>query len=270
MKNLIYSSLCAVLLLCLCAKKTTAQDDQTVYNFVAMENPPSYPGGMASFYKFLGENVKYPKQAKDENIQGNVFVSFTVEKDGSLNDIVVNKALGGGTDEEAVRVLKLSKRWNPGLQNGKVVRVKYNLPIRFKIPGKAPIAATTSSTIATPTFVNANDTTIYNFVKVNNPPVFPGGMVEFYKFLGQNIKYPELAKENRIQGNVFMSFVVEKDGAISNIKVDRKLGYGTDEEAVRVLELSPRWFPGTISETPVRVKYNIPVKFWLNQTPPKN
>lgn len=270
MKNLIYSSLCAVLLLSFCPKNTHAQEDETVYSFVSMENPPSYPGGMASFYKFLGENVKYPKQAKEENIQGNVFVSFTVEKDGSLNDIVVNKALGGGTDEEAVRVLKLSKKWNPGLQNGKAVRVKYNLPIRFKIPGKAPVAVTPNSNIATPTIVNSNDTTIYNFVKVQNPPTFPGGMEEFYKFLGENIKYPEMAKENRIQGNVFISFVVEKDGAISNVKVDRKLGYGTDEEAVRVLELSPRWFPGTLSETPVRVKYNIPVKFSLNQAAPKN
>lgn len=269
MKKLIYSSLCAVLLLGFCPKKAKAQDDQTVYNFVSMENPPSYPGGMASFYKFLGENVKYPKQAKDENIQGNVFISFTVEKDGSLNDITVNKPLGGGTDEEAVRVLKLSKRWNPGVQNGKVVRVKYNLPIRFKIPGKAPITNGTSTT-PTPSVVAANDTTIYNFVKVENPPTFPGGMAEFYKFLAENIKYPELAKENRVYGNVFLSFVVEKDGSISTIKVDRKLGSGTDEEAVRVLELSPRWFPGTINKTPIRVKYNIPVKFSLNQAEPKN
>ena len=269
MKNLIYSSLFAVLLLSFYSKNAKAQEDETVYNFVAMETPPSYPGGMASFYKFLGENVKYPKKAKDENIQGNVFVSFTVEKDGSLNDIVVNKSLGGGTDEEAVRVLKLSKKWNPGLQNGKVVRVKYNLPIRFRIPGKAP-AAQGSITTSTPSVVSANDTTIYNFVKVENPPTFPGGMEQFYRFLSENIKYPELAKENKVYGSVFLSFVVEKDGSISNIKVDRKLGSGTDEEAIRVLEMSPRWFPGTINKTHIRVKYNIPVKFSLNQTVPQN
>ena len=269
MRKIIYSSLCAVLLLSFCQKNAIAQDDQTIYNFVSMETPPTYPGGMVSFYKFLGENVKYPKQAKDENIQGNVFVSFTIEKDGSLNDIVVNKPLGGGTDEEAVRVLKLSKKWNPGVQNGKVVRVKYNLPIRFKIPGRTPTTTGLSTTV-TPSVVSANDTTIYNFVKVENPPTYPGGMEEFYKFLAENIKYPELAKENKVYGNVFMSFVVEKDGSISNIKVDRKLGSGTDEEAVRVLELSQRWFPGTINKTPIRVKYNIPVKFSLNQTAPKN
>ncbi|MDQ7947472.1 MAG: energy transducer TonB, partial [Pedobacter sp.] len=77
--------------------------------------------------------IKYPPMAQDQNIQGNVHVSFTVEKDGSLTDIRVERKLGYGTDEEAVRVLKLAKRWNPGMQNGKPVRVKYNIPIKFSL-----------------------------------------------------------------------------------------------------------------------------------------
>jgi protein TonB len=98
-----------------------------------MENPPAYPGGIEKFYRFLGDNIKYPPMAAENNIQGNVFVSFTVEKDGSLTDIKIDRKLGYGTDEEAVRVLKLSKRWNPGMQNGKPVRVKYNIPIKFSL-----------------------------------------------------------------------------------------------------------------------------------------
>ena len=263
MKKLIFSSLLAMLLLGFCAKSTMAQDDQTVYNFVSMETPPSYPGGMASFYKFLGETISYPKQAKDENIQGNVFVSFTVEKDGSLNDIKVDRKLGGGTDEEAIRVLKLSKKWNPGMQNGKVVRVKYNIPIKFKIPGKEANVAPTSSPINKVKLSSPTDTTIYSFVALENPPKFPGGMEEFYKFLGDNVKYPEVAKANKVEGYVFVSFVVEKDGSLTSIKPERKLGSGADEEAVRVLSLSPRWFPATIGDYPVRVKYNLPIKFSL-------
>lgn len=112
-------------------KQEQVKDDNTVYSFVSMENPPSYPGGMEKFYKFLNDNIKYPEVAKENNIQGNVFVSFTVEKDGSLTELRVDRKLGYGTDEEAVRVLKLSKRWNPGIKNGKPVRVKYNIPIRF-------------------------------------------------------------------------------------------------------------------------------------------
>ena len=98
-----------------------------------MENPPNYPGGLEKFYKYLGDNIKYPPMAAENNIQGKVLVSFTVEKDGSLTDLKVERKLGYGTDEEAMRVLKLSKRWNPGMQNGKPVRVKYNIPISFNL-----------------------------------------------------------------------------------------------------------------------------------------
>ncbi|WP_461789191.1 energy transducer TonB [Pedobacter sp.] len=114
-------------------KQAVVVEDNNVYNFVSMENPPAYPGGIEKFYKFLGDNIKYPPMAAENNIQGNVFVSFTVEKDGSLTDIKIDRKLGYGTDEEAVRVLKLSRRWNPGMQNGKPVRVKYNIPIKFSL-----------------------------------------------------------------------------------------------------------------------------------------
>lgn len=114
-------------------KQAAIVEDNQVYNFVSMENPPAFPGGIEKFYKFLGDNIKYPPMAAENNITGNVFVSFTVEKDGSLTDVKVDRKLGYGTDEEAVRVLKLSKRWNPGMQNGKPVRVKYNIPIKFSL-----------------------------------------------------------------------------------------------------------------------------------------
>lgn len=114
-------------------KQAAVVEDNTVYNFVSMENPPTYPGGIDKFYAFLGNNIKYPPMAAENNIQGNVFVSFTVEKDGSLTDLKIERKLGYGTDEEALRVLRLAKRWNPGMQNGKPVRVKYNIPIKFSL-----------------------------------------------------------------------------------------------------------------------------------------
>ena len=101
-------------------------------------------------------------------------------------------------------------------------------------------------------------------MSLETPPQFNGGMAKFYTFIGENIKYPEEAVKNKVQGNVLMSFYVEKDGTLSNIKVDRKVGYGTDEEAIRVLSLSEKWSPGLINGKAVRVKYNIPVKFTLN------
>ena len=107
--------------------KALAQDDEKVYNFVAIKNPPTYPGGVASFYRFISSNIKNP----DSEIQGNVHVSFIVEKDGTLNNIKILRKLGKAQDEEAIRVLKLSKTWNPGLIDEKPVRVQYNIPVKF-------------------------------------------------------------------------------------------------------------------------------------------
>ncbi len=101
------------------------------------------------------------------------------------------------------------------------------------------------------------------FTVVESMPEFPGGAGELYKYLGQNIKYPPLAKESGIQGRVFVNFVVEPDGSISNVKVLRGIGGGCDEEAVRVVESMPSWKPGKQRGKAVRVSYNLPIKFTL-------
>jgi len=114
-------------------KQAVVVEDNTVYSFVSMENPPTFLGGMDKFYQYISNTLKYPPMAAENNIQGKVFISFTVEKDGSVTDVRVDRKLGYGTDEEAVRVIKGSRRWNPGMQNGKPVRVKYNMPIAFTL-----------------------------------------------------------------------------------------------------------------------------------------
>lgn len=115
-------------------KQAAVVEDNQVYDFVSIETPPSFPGGINKFYAYVGKNIKYPPMAAENNIQGKVFLSFVVEKNGELTDIqLAGKKLGGGTDEEAIRVLKASPKWTPGIQNGKPVRVKYNIPISFTL-----------------------------------------------------------------------------------------------------------------------------------------
>ena len=98
-------------------------EDNTVYN--AVEVRPDFPGGIQKFYDFVGKNYRAP----EEDIKGKIFVQFVVEKDGSLTDIKVVRDLGYGTGAEAIRVLKKSPKWKPGIQNGRAVRVLYSLPI---------------------------------------------------------------------------------------------------------------------------------------------
>lgn len=107
------------------------------------------------------------------------------------------------------------------------------------------------------------DNNIRDFASVEVLPKFPGGDDAFNKYLSRNIKYPPLARENNITGRVIVSFVVEKNGQLTDIKVLRGLGYGTDEEAIRVLKNTPKWSPGEQNGRPVRVQYTIPIFFQL-------
>ena len=101
--------------------------------FQVVENQPEFPGGMSELYVFLQKNVKYPPIAKESGIQGRVFVNFVVEKNGSISNVKVLRGIGGGCDEEAIRVVKSMPKWKPGKQRGKPVRVSFNLPIKFTL-----------------------------------------------------------------------------------------------------------------------------------------
>ena len=98
-----------------------------------VEQMPSYPGGASALMEFLKENVNYPEQAYDDCIQGKVVCSFVVERDGSLSDLRIVKSLHPLFDKEALRVLSLMPNWIPGKQNGESVKVKYTIPIAFRL-----------------------------------------------------------------------------------------------------------------------------------------
>ncbi len=101
--------------------------------FTIVEEMPSFPGGEPAMMKFLANNIKYPAIAKDANIQGTVYVTFVVNEKGEVKDVKVLRSIGGGTDEEAIRVVQSMPKWKPGKQRGKAVKVQYNLPIRFTL-----------------------------------------------------------------------------------------------------------------------------------------
>ncbi len=103
--------------------------------FTVVESMPGYPGGDAARMKYLQENIKYPQMARESGIQGTVYATFVVEIDGSVTDVRILRGIGGGCDEEAIRVIQQMPRWNPGQQRGKPVRVQFTMPIRFTLQG---------------------------------------------------------------------------------------------------------------------------------------
>ena len=101
--------------------------------FQIVEEMPSFPGGEAELLKYVATHIKYPQIARETGIQGRVFVGFVVEPDGSVSNVKILRGIGGGCDEEAVRVIKSLPKWKPGKQRGKAVRVSYQIPVLFKL-----------------------------------------------------------------------------------------------------------------------------------------
>lgn len=107
-------------------------EDKT-YEMFDIQKPPSFPGGEAELMKFLNKNIEYPALAKENNIQGVAVLTFVVNKDGSVSDVAIVKEIGGGCGKEAVRVVKTMPKWSAGEANGHPVKVRFTLPVRFRL-----------------------------------------------------------------------------------------------------------------------------------------
>lgn len=109
-------------------------DEQPVVDDIPILIPevmPQFPGGEEALFRFLRNNIRYPAAAREAGISGTVFLTFVVERDGSITDVEVLRGVGGGCSEEAVRVVKIMPVWNPGMQFGRFVRVRFTMPVKF-------------------------------------------------------------------------------------------------------------------------------------------
>lgn len=213
--------------------------------FTVVEKMPSFPGGDAELLKYIATNIKYPKESQDNGEQGRVICSFIVGRDGSVNNPEVLRGVTPLLNEEAVRVINTMPRWNPGMQRGKAVAVKYTVPITFRL--KSLVEETKEETLTV----------------VDVMPQYPGGDRELLKFIAQSIKYPTDAQEAGVQGRVICSFVVDKKGNIVEPKIIRGIDPSLDAEALRVIGMMPRWTPGRQDGKAVRVLYTVPITFRL-------
>jgi TonB family protein len=221
------------------------------------------------FYKHVFNSIIYPTSAVENRIQGNTIINFSI-KNGRVTDVIIQNELGYGLDQEVLKPIsnyadyikrdgnyslkatfKLDGAETP-MQNENATAQDGYTPLAITITGMAPKEEVIVEKPAP------------SFVPVSAPPVFPGGIQKLNRFLDKTIKYPIAALDNDIQGTVMVNFIVEKDGSLSNLKADRKLGFGLDEEAIRVLKLS-KWLPAVQDGKVVRVNYSIPIKFALDQ-----
>ncbi|MFD2035954.1 TonB family protein [Belliella marina] len=232
-------------------------NDDTIFDVV--EKAPNPPGGMEGWNEYLKSNLKYPEAAKENGIEGTVFVVFVVNKTGFIEDPEILKGVSPEIDAEALRVVKASPNWEPGKQRGQDMNVRMRLPIRFK---NGSINPTANSTEEIPTVVRNNNEP---YDKVDTPPSPQGKMEGWNQYLAENLKYPNTAKENKTEGTVYLTFIVKKDGTVENPEILRGIGAGCDEEALRVVRNSPKWNPGKQGGQAVDVRMRLPIRFNLSK-----
>ena len=228
--------------------------------FQVVEEQPMFPGGMEEMMKFLQQNIKYPIEAQEQGKQGRVIVQFVVNKDGSISNDSVVRSVDPLLDAEALRVVRSMPNWKPGKQRGKEVRVRFTLPVSFRLSGGSTDKAQESAKVAQTENASSRDEI---FQVVEEMPEYPGGMSELMKYFSTNMRYPKEAQSKGIQGRVIVQFVVEKDGSITDAKVMKPVDPQLDAEALRAVNAMPKWTPGKQRGKAVRVRYTLPVMFHL-------
>jgi TonB family protein len=228
---------------------------------LVVQQNPDFKGGYTAMQTFLKENINYPDVASKEGIQGTVFVQFVISKYGKISNVKILRGIGGGCDEEAVRVVKIMPDWIPGINDGKEVPVMFQIPVKFQLVKPNPTVQLNPDNEEIKPMVdkNGNKTNM----EMEQKPEFPGGYNGVMKFISDHTKYPPLAQNSGIQGTVYVQFLIDKTGQTSQAKVLRGIGGGCDEEAVRVVKEMPKWIPGKQNGQPVNSVYQIPVKFQL-------
>ena len=255
---------------------TLAPDANGIFEVV--EHMPEFPdGGMSALMEYLKKNIKYPEAAMKKGTQGRVTVQFVVEKDGSIANAKVLRGVDPDLDKEAVRVVSVMPKWKPGTQKGEAVRVKYTVPVMFRLTEDntqvkyAPIENKIDEMVvvgyAPEETTYPEEVTVFEVVE--KMPEYPGGMSAMMAFISKNIKYPVAAQKAKIQGRVVIQFIVDKEGNIICPRVIRGADPLLDAEAIRLTTIMPEWKPGMQRGQAVNVKYTVPIMFRL-QEPEKN
>lgn len=248
----------SLILFTFCFSNSSAQENKKngdVYFMV--EEMPEYPGGDEQLRKDLASSVKYPAEAKKDGKQGKVYVSFVLNEEGKITKPKVVRGVCPLLDKEALRAVNsLNKIWVPGKEKGVAVKVAYTVPIKFALNGDKPKEGSKTAV------KNGEDGV---FAIVEEMPKYPGGHNQLKMDIANSVKYPEEAKKAKKQGKVFVSFIVNEDGKITNSKIERGVCPSLDKEALRVVNgLDKTWTPAKEKGKKVKVRFTVPINFALS------
>ena len=212
-----------------------AQDSLVDFDCVHfIVDDPSFPGGDSALVVFIRSNIQYPDTAKQYHMEGVVYASFIVEKNGGLSGFKIIRGIGWGCDEEAIRVLKLMPNWEPATRKGKPVRVQMNIPVRFELKDESCFTI---------------------------KPSFPGGKDSLDVFISRNIRYEWLRRDEINGKSVMLSLLLDQNGSIIKTYLLRGIGGGCDEEALRIIRKMPLWTPAKCGDKNIPSSYILLVYF---------
>lgn len=216
-------------------------------------------GGMDKFYKFINEEFDFSKVTKS----GKMVTSFTISELGEIKNIRVIEFVDVESATEIIRVLKKAPKWEPSKRGGKPISVEVKFPLVFESKVKiTEVQNSLGEPIKEEKLIEdtREDTEVVTAFELEQRPEYPGGINEFYKFVGKNFITPDVEGEG---GKIMVSFIVNKEGDLEDIKVIKDIGFGTGDEAIRVLKLSPKWKPAMQKGKPVRCAFTLPITITL-------
>ena len=205
----------------------------------------TYPGGLEAIRKYLDKNFVRPLECSD--IEGNMEVAFIVDEEGKVSMVEVTKSLHPKLDKALTQVFMNMPKWQPAMRDGKPRQMRFTMPLHyFQHIG----------------LVDGEE--VYDEKgQLVTMPQFPGGKEKLREFLSKNVKYPVECEASGITGRVVVGFVVEKDGKVTQVKLDRSSDPAFNMEAYKVMKKMPRWLPGKVGDEPITVRYKLAIKLRL-------
>lgn len=239
------------------------QEDYSKYKPVE----PLYDNGdISKFYKYLSETIDLSIAQNEKD----VIIAFVLGKDGKINHIKVAFCTNVETEKEIIYALEKAKNWDVSNQKDKDYFICYKIKLIFSVKDVKGLAKINwlkndlnNIEINKDEFLqpkrkqNSVQDDIYDFAKVKSKPKYPGGMQAFYNFVGKNYKLTN--DKNFKGGKVIVSFVVEKDGSLTDFKILKDAGFNTGDEAINILKKCKKWIPAKQGKTAVRCSFILPI-----------
>ncbi|MCW3101748.1 MAG: hypothetical protein JWO09_188 [Bacteroidetes bacterium] len=224
---------------------------------------PTNVGGKEEFRRLFDQELIYPKGSLAKKVDGKVTISFIVNKDSTVSDVKVTESPAKDIEKEALRIFKLYQ-WVPAVKNGQFVSTAWSVSFNFDSGKYHKICKERGFTQFKYLPKMKVDTSLIIYKSAGQMPMYQKGTFALQDFIKENLEYPRQAQLSNIQGTVMVRFVVEPSGLPTNIGIERSVGGGCDQEALRIIQMI-KWYPAKNGDQLVRAQMTFPIYFVLNE-----